>query len=119
MTGIRQQITEGKPSPLRAFSNPMYGIVEFSRMARPSIAGWRRNRPKGHARDRVRRQRHKDVPSVAPGSSRRRAGSARHPGALFFGFFLLGKQKKETRRRGETRFKLTGCRRQLPFEGGN
>jgi hypothetical protein len=56
-------------------------------MARPSIAGWRRTRPKGHARERGRRQRHRDGPSVAPGSSRRRAGSARHPGAVSFGYF--------------------------------
>jgi len=51
-------------------------------MARPNIVGWSRNCPKGHARDRVRRQRYTDVPSVAPGESRRRGGLARHPGAF-------------------------------------
>jgi len=47
----------------------------------------------------------------APGGDAR----ARHPGALFFGFFLLGKQKKETRLRGETRSKLSRRQWRLPF----
>ncbi len=42
----------------KAFSNPMYGIAELSRMARPSIAGLSQNRSKGHTRERVRRQKH-------------------------------------------------------------
>ncbi len=67
----------------------LYRIAESSRMARPSIAGVSRNRPKGHAKDRMRRQRYRDVPSVAPGVSRRRAGSARHPGALSLGLLWI------------------------------
>jgi hypothetical protein len=44
----------------KAFSNPMYGIAELSRMARPSIVGLSRTFPKEHTRERVRRQRYTD-----------------------------------------------------------
>jgi hypothetical protein len=37
------------------------------------------------------------APFVNPPSKLRNAGSKRHPGGLFFGFFLLAVQKKETR----------------------
>jgi hypothetical protein len=45
------------------------------------------------------------VPSTDPGGGRRISEKERHPGALFFGYFLLRKQKKVTRRRAETRIK--------------
>ncbi len=40
----------------RIRSEARQGIAEFSRMAHPSIAGWNRKRPKGHAKDRLRRK---------------------------------------------------------------
>jgi hypothetical protein len=44
-----------------------------------------------------------DGPSADPGSSRRISESERHPGALSFGYFSLGTQRKVTRPRAETR----------------
>jgi len=61
------------------------------------------DQPIGARQEAARRQRAKDGPSVVPGSRRRRAGSARHPGAVSFGYFSLGKQRKVTRPQGETR----------------
>jgi hypothetical protein len=44
-----------------------------------------------------------DGPSIAPVSGAKFPGIARHPGALSFGYFSLGKQRKVTRLRAETR----------------
>jgi hypothetical protein len=46
-----------------------------------------------------------DGPSADPGSAGPASETERHSGALFFGYFLLGKQKKVTRQRAETRIK--------------
>jgi len=41
-----------------------------------------------------------EAPSVNPIQKLRRAGSKRHPGRLFFGYFLLAEQKKVSRLSG-------------------
>jgi len=49
--------------------------------------------------DSARCQRSMDAPSGNPRQMHRRAGRKRHPGGLFFGYFLLAVQKKVSRLR--------------------
>jgi len=84
----------------------LYGPV----MARPSIAAWSRNCPQG-ARAATEAQGSCLLLSPAPGGDAQDQRAIRVP----FGFFLLGKQKKEARPRGETRSKTRRRQRRLPF----
>jgi len=56
--------------------------------------------PQGRGRDAARFSQGLDAPSKNPISSLWSAGIKRMWGGLFFGFFLLAEQKKETRLSG-------------------
>jgi hypothetical protein len=95
-------------APLRAFQRqslrcsgmPHGTKIAISRMTHLSIAVLDRKSPKGCAKDCARVPRDMEVPSGRPAARTRSAGKVRHPGGVFFGYFLLAEQKKVTRVRG-------------------
>jgi len=73
--------------------------MQFSRYAAPSTGVFGGISPLGAMQGGIALTEGQGWPFWQPPSKTRSAGDKRHPGRLFFGYFLLAKQKKVSRPR--------------------